>query len=92
VKLVTFGRKAQAALGQRITVSDANGHYAFGGLDRDPNLVYVPFARYAETTCRPDELAHLQDRASWQLDIPVYESTTDDGAIQLERLNGTRLH
>lgn len=87
VKLVTFGRKEQAALGQRTTVSDENGHYAFGELDRDPNLVYVPFARYAETTYRPDQLAQLQDRASWQLDIPVYESTTDDGAIQFERLN-----
>jgi hypothetical protein len=87
VKLITFGRKEQVALGQRITVSDANGHYAFSGLDRDPNLVYVPFARYAEVTYRPDELAHLQDRASRQLDIPVYESTTDDGALQLERLN-----
>ena len=87
VKLVTFGRKEQAPLGQRTIQADDSGHYAFNGLDRDPNLVYVPFARYAEVTYRPDELAQLQDQASRQLDIPVYEPTTDDGAIQLERLS-----
>src|SRR4029077_13150752 len=32
-------------------------------------------------------LAQLHDQPTWQLDIPVYESTADDRAIQLERLN-----
>jgi hypothetical protein len=87
VRLVTFGRKEEAPLGQRTTQSDADGRYAFSGLDRDPNLLYVPFVRYADVNYRPDELAQLQDQASWQLDIAVYESTVDDRAIQLERLN-----
>src|SRR5947209_17949395 len=82
VRLVTFGRKEGAPLGQRTTQSDADGRYAFDGLDRDPNLVYVPFVRYTEVSYRPDEVAQLQDQASLQLDIPVYESTADDGAIQ----------
>jgi hypothetical protein len=86
VRLVTFGRKEEAPLGQRTTQSDADGRYAFSGLDRDPNLVYVPFVRYANVNYRPDELAQLQDQPAWQLDIPVYESTADDRAIQLERL------
>jgi hypothetical protein len=43
--------------------------------------------RYADVSYRPDELAQLNDQATWQLDIAVYESTTDDGAIQMERLN-----
>jgi hypothetical protein len=87
VRLVTFGRKEEAPLGQRTTQSDADGRYAFSGLDRDPNLVYVPFVRYADVNYRPDELAQLHVQATWQLDIPVYESTADDRAIQLERLN-----
>src|SRR6266851_9194064 len=86
VRLVTFGRKEEAPLGQRTTQSDADGRYAFSGLDRDPNLVYVPFVRYGNVNYRPDELAQLQDQPAWQLDIPVYESTADDRAIQLERL------
>jgi hypothetical protein len=87
VRLVTFGRKEDAPLGQRITQSDADGRYAFSGLDRDPNLVYVPFVRYADVNYRPDELAQLHDQPTLQLDIPVYETTADDRAIQLERLN-----
>jgi hypothetical protein len=86
VRLVTFGRKEEAPLGQRITQADADGRYAFSGLDRDPNLVYVPFVRYGNVTYRPDGLAQLQGQSTWQLDIPVYESTADDRAIQLERL------
>ena len=87
VRLVTFGRKEGAPLGQRTTQSDAEGRYAFDGLDRDPNLIYVPFVRYTEVNYRPAEVAQLQDQASLQLDIPVYESTADDRAIELERLN-----
>ena len=87
VRLVTFGRKEEAPLGQRTTQSDADGRYSFNELERDPNLVYVPFVPYADVNYRPDELAQLYDQANWQLDIAVYESTTDDRAIQLERLN-----
>jgi hypothetical protein len=87
VRLVTFGRKEEAPLGQRTTQADAAGRYAFNGLNRDPNLVYVPFVRYVDVNYRPDGLAHLHDQASWQLDIAVYESTADDRAIQLKRLN-----
>ena len=87
VRLVTFGRKEDAALGERTVQSDANGHYAFTGLDRNANLVYVPFARYANVTYRPDELGQLQDQADSQLDITVYESTADDTALHFDRLN-----
>jgi hypothetical protein len=87
VRLVTFGRKEEAPLGQRTTQSDADGRYTFNELERDVNLVYVPFVRYADVNYRPDELAQLSDQATWQLDIDVYESTADDRAIELERLN-----
>jgi hypothetical protein len=87
VRLVTFGRKEDAPLGQRTTQANADGRYSFGDLERDPNLVYVPFVRYADVNYRPDQLAQLQDQTDWQLDIAVYESTADDHAMQLERLN-----
>jgi hypothetical protein len=87
VRLVTFGRKEDGPLGQRTTQADADGRYSFNELERDPNLVYVPFVRYADVNYRPDELAQLHDQATWQLDIGVYESTADDHAIQMERLN-----
>jgi hypothetical protein len=87
VRLVTFGRQENAPLGQRAAQSDADGRYTFDQLERDPNLVYVPFVRYADVTYRPEQLAQLTDHAAWQLDIGVYESTTDDRAIQLEQLS-----
>ena len=86
VRLVTFGRHEDAPLGQRTTQSDAGGRYSFDKLDRDPNLLYVPFVHYADVNYRPDQLAQLADQEAWQLDVAVYESTTDDRAIQLEQL------
>src|SRR5712691_366497 len=87
VRLVTFGRQEDAPLGQRTTQSDADGRYSFDQLERDPNLVYVPFVHYADVNYRPDQLAQLTDQGAWQLDVTVYESTTDDLAIQLEQLS-----
>src|SRR3989442_2123910 len=71
VRLVTFGRQEEAPLGQRTTQSNADGRYAFSGLERDPDLFYVPFVRYADVNYRPDQLAQLTDQATWQLDIAV---------------------
>jgi hypothetical protein len=48
VRLVTFGRQEAAPLGQRTTQSSPDGRFSFDQLDRDPNLIYVPFVRYAE--------------------------------------------
>jgi hypothetical protein len=86
VRLVTFGRQEAAPLGQRTTQSAPDGRFSFDQLDRDPNLIYVPFVRYADVNYRPDNLAQLSDQASLQLDVAVYESTTDDRAIQLDQL------
>jgi hypothetical protein len=86
VRLVTFGRQEAAPLGQRTTQSAPDGRFSFDQLDRDPNLIYVPFVRYADVNYRPDNLAQLSDQASLQLDVAVYESSTDDRAIQLDQL------
>ena len=87
VILVAFGRKEQAPVSQRSVQTDAQGHYVFEGLDRDPNLIYLALARYQSVNYPIDQPFQLQDQATYQADIGVYESTNADDAIQLERLN-----
>ncbi|HET6319707.1 MAG TPA: hypothetical protein VFG86_24880, partial [Chloroflexota bacterium] len=86
VALISFGRKEQAPLGQVTTTADEAGHYSFTGVDRDPNLVYLLIARYADISYPSPSPFQLQE-PSMQVDIPVYESTSNDDALQLERLN-----
>src|SRR4030088_3356447 len=87
VQLITPGQQEQAPLGQRTTQTDGTGRFAFSGVDRDPNLVYLTLTRYANVNYVSDEMFELQDPQSVQADIAIYESTTDDRALQLERLN-----
>jgi hypothetical protein len=87
VLLVAFGRQEQAPVGQQTTQADAQGKYAFNGLDRDPNLVYITLARYQNVNYPAVQPFQLQDQPAVQADIPVFESTSTDDAIQLERLN-----
>ena len=87
VTLVSFGRKEQKPLGQRSTQAAADGRYTFTGLDRDSNIVYLTVARYQNVNYPSDQPFQLQDQASTQADISVYETTTADDAIRLESLN-----
>lgn len=86
VILVTFGRKEQAPLGQQTTLADADGRYSFSGLDRDPNIVYLLVAKYASINYPSDTPFQLLEPAL-ELDLKVYESTSADDQLQLERLN-----
>jgi hypothetical protein len=87
VVLVAFGRKEQAPVNQQTTQTDAQGNYAFSGLDRDPNLVYITLARYQNVNYPADQPFQLQDSPNYRADITIYDSTTSDDAIQFERLN-----
>ena len=87
VILVSFGRKEQAPLGQRTVKADAAGRYAFDGLDRDANVVYITLARYQNVNYPTDQPFQLVDQATHQADIVVFDATNTDDAIQLERLN-----
>src|ERR1700730_19358528 len=53
VALVSFGRKEQAPIGQLTAQADGEGRYAFTGLDRDPNIVYLALARYLNVNYTP---------------------------------------
>jgi hypothetical protein len=87
VLLVSFGRREQAPIGQKSTQADDQGRYAFSGVDRDPNLVYITLARHQNVNYPTDQPFALQDQASYSADIAVYDATTADDAIRLERLN-----
>jgi hypothetical protein len=87
ILLVAFGRKEQAPVGQRSTQTDAQGQFSFDGLDRDPNLVYIALARYQNVNYPTEQPFQLQAESTHQADIGVYEATSADDAIQLERLN-----
>jgi hypothetical protein len=87
VIIVSFGRKEQAPIGQQTTQTDADGRYAFSGLDRDPNIVYLTVARYQNVNYPSDTPFQLQDQPTNQADITVYDATTADEGIQLESLN-----
>jgi len=86
VALISFGRKEQAPLGRMFTTADADGRYAFGGVDRDPNIVYLVVAQYANISY-PSETPFQLLQPEVQFDVPVYESTSSDDALQFERLN-----
>jgi hypothetical protein len=87
VVLVSFGRKEQAPVGQLNAQASPDGHYSFSGVNRDPNFVYILLARYQNVNYPTDQPFQLQDQPSFQTDIAVYDSTTTDDTIQLERLN-----
>lgn len=87
VVLVSFGRKEQAPVAQVTTQADQDGRYSFSGVNRDPNLVYLILARYQNVNYPTDQPFQLQDQPTHQADITVYDATTADDAIKLERLN-----
>src|ERR1700724_2357124 len=87
VVLVSFGRKEQAPVGQLTTQADQDGRYAFSGVDRDSNFVYIVLARYQNVNYPTDQPFQLQDQSTYQADVGVYDATSADDAIQLERLN-----
>ena len=88
VILLTFSRKDQAPVGgQKTTQADADGSYTFSGLDRDPNYVYLAVARYQGVNYPADEPFQLTSEPNHQADVAIYETTTADDSIQLERLN-----
>lgn len=87
ILLVAFGRKEQKPLGQQSTQADADGHYQFSGLDRDANNVYITLARFQNVSYPAAQPFQLQDQASYQADIAVYDTTTAEDAIQLDSLN-----
>ena len=88
VLLLAFGRKEQAPVNQFTTQTDGDGRYSFNNVDRDANLVYITVARYQNVNYPADQPFQLSgDTTSQQSDISVFETTSTDDAIQIQRLN-----
>jgi hypothetical protein len=88
VLLLAFGRKEQGPVGQFTTQADADGRYTFNNVDRDENLVYITVARYQNVNYPAEQPFQLTgDTTTQQADIGVYETTSTDDAIQIQRLN-----
>jgi hypothetical protein len=49
--------------------------------------VYITVARYAGVTYPAEQPFQLVDQGTYQADIPIYDTTTADDGIRLERLN-----
>jgi hypothetical protein len=88
VLLLAFGRKEQAPVNQVTTQTDADGRYSFSNVDRDANLVYITVARYQNVNYPAEQPFQLSgDTTTQQSDISVFETTSTDDAIQIQRLN-----
>lgn len=87
VSLAVYGRSEQTLVDQKTTQVQPNGTYAFAGLSRDTNLVYLAFVRHGGVTYPAAQPFQLQDQPTKQADIEVFETTSNDDAIRFERLN-----
>jgi hypothetical protein len=87
VTLIAFGRKEQAPLGQQSAKTDDSGRYTFSNLDRDPNVVYLTIARFGSVNYPGETPFQLQEQPNVQTDINIYDTTTSDDGLQIERLN-----
>ena len=79
--------RSRRPVGQVTVQASADGHYTFTGVNRDPNFVYILLARFQNVNYPTDQPFQLQDQPNYQTDITVYDATTADDAIKLERLN-----
>jgi hypothetical protein len=87
VTLLVFGKAAQTLQDQFTAVLDDDGRYSFANLERSANLVYLVRVRHAGVAYSSSELIDLQQDPAGHADVQVFETTTSDAAIRLERLN-----
>lgn len=70
------------------TVTDADGHFRFDGLDTDPTLEYWPGVDYLDVSYTT-ETAYRFDSEQTALDavVTVFEKTDDDTNLQLDSVH-----
>lgn len=87
VNLLVFGVKEQAALDRQTTSVGADGRYTFTGVDRDPNKVYLVVATHQTVSYPAAQPFQLKDQQTYDTDLQVYDTTSADDAIRLQRAN-----
>jgi hypothetical protein len=87
VTLLVFGKADQAQKNQLTAPIDADGHYAFSGLDRSADNVYVVLVDHGGVAYPGSAPVDLEQDATGHADIQVFDSTASDADIHFERLN-----
>ena len=68
---------------QRTTLTDATGAFRFEGLSTGTDYVYTVAVNYASVDYWSDNVQVMSDSPVTSLQLPVYETTTDAGAVKV---------
>ena len=69
------------------TTTSADGGFAFENLSTDPDIVYFLGTRYGGISYGTDLISLTEVSPTLTLEIPVYETSSDDSGIRLTRVN-----
>ncbi len=69
------------------TTTSADGGFAFENLSTDPNIVYFLGTRYGGISYGTDLISLTEISPTLTLEIPVYETSSDDSGLRLTRVN-----
>ncbi|MCB9120874.1 MAG: c-type cytochrome [Caldilineaceae bacterium] len=69
------------------TTTSADGGFAFEELSTDPGIVYFLGTRYGGISYGTDLISLSEISPTLTLEIPVYETSSDDSGIRLTRVN-----
>lgn len=67
--------------------SAPDGTFRFAGIALQPQYLYAVMATFDDVTYQSKALSPTDGSNQLQLDVPVYETTTDTSAIQVEQLH-----
>jgi hypothetical protein len=65
--------------------SEANGTFEFVDVSLDPNLLYAVMITYNNAVYASEPVNVAEGQTELSLEIPIYESTTDTSAVQIDR-------
>jgi hypothetical protein len=69
------------------TQADATGHYTFNQLPTDHSMIYVVEGTYQDVPYTSDFGVFTPESNETNLDLKIYETTTDPSQVNLSRLN-----
>ncbi len=81
VQVTLFATNSDNSTTHLTTTADASGHYEFKGVNSASTSTYVIGLNYQEADYYSDAQTFSDNETTKNVDITVYESTTDDSAI-----------
>ncbi len=85
--LLVFGVKEQAQIDEKTAHVGGDGRFSFTGLDRDPNRAFFVVVEHQGVQYSNPDPFQLRDQATHRADVEVYDATSSDASIQLDRTN-----